>query len=565
MTIAELVIQYLLSQEVRRVYGLVGGHIQPLWDAAARSGIQVVDVRHEGSAVHMAHAEAELSGRIGVAMVTAGPGLTNAITAIANASTSRVPVLVISGRPPRPQAGLGAMQDLPQAEIVRPLVRRAESFLSTRLLLERLDALMVASMGDNGPAGPCYLDFPTDLLSENVHEAELRPIQWQRRIAHSIVPGAEAIEAARLLVASSRRPLVITGRSAHFAGDAIVRYLDLTGALYLDTGESRGAIPHAHPSYVPAMRARAMKEADLIITLGRRLDYQLGYGSPVVFSPSASFLRVGRSFDETSENRRGNVEIRADPARAINAMVDANAVPADPDLKWLAEMRSENKKRQEQLRRTMMQQGPGPDGRLHPYQLINALNPYLDDQSILVADGGDILSFARSGTRAVRSLDCGSLGCLGVGVPFATGAAITRPERNVFALIGDGSFGFSAIEVSTAARHKTKVLFLIANNAAWNIDRQDQQERFGGRLVGVELPDHRYELLAQALGLYGELVTRGEDLDGAISRGLQNLPALLNVLVTRDAVSPDFRNGLAAVPSYQALRTWDLLEQQRYS
>ena len=259
MTVAESVVHYLALQGVSRIFGLVGGHIQPLWDAAARSGIQVVDVRHEGSAVHMAHAEAELSGRIGVAMVTAGPGLTNAVTAIANASISRAPVLIISGRPPRPQAGLGAMQELPQAEIVRPLVRRGESFVSNRRLLERLDAVLLAAMGSDGPSGPCYIDFPTDLLSERVHPADLQPIQWKRRLAHAVVPDPETLASARSLVTKSRRPLIIAGRSAHFAAEAIGRYLDVTGTLYLDTGESRGAIPYSHPSYVPAMRARAMQ------------------------------------------------------------------------------------------------------------------------------------------------------------------------------------------------------------------------------------------------------------------------------------------------------------------
>jgi acetolactate synthase I/II/III large subunit len=564
MTVAELVVHYLARQDVSRIFGLVGGHIQPLWDAAARAGIQVIDVRHEGSAVHMAHAEAELSGCIGVAMVTAGPGLTNAVTAIANASISRASVLVISGRPPRPQAGLGAMQELPQAEIVRPLVRRGEAFVSNRRLLERLDAVLLAAMGSDGPSGPCYIDFPTDLLSERVHQADLQPLQWKRRVAHAVVPDPETIASARSLVAKSRRPLIIAGRSAHFAAEAIVRHLDVTGALYLDTGESRGAIPYSHPSYVPAMRSRAMQEADLIVTLGRRLDYQLAYGSPAVFSPSACFLRIGRSFDETSENRRGDVEMRADTLAAITAITDAGAVPTNPDLSWLNAMKSENKQRHEQLTKTMAQQTPGSDGRMHPYQLISAINSHLDNNSVLVVDGGDILSFARAGARAVRSLDCGSLGCLGVGVPFAIGAAITHPERKVFALIGDGSFGFSAMEVSTAARFKARVLFIVANNAAWNIDRQDQLERYGGHLVGVELPDHRYDLVAQGLGLYSELVTQAEELDDAIHRGLQNAPALLNVLITREAVSPDFKNGLAAVPSYQALAKWDRLERQRY-
>ncbi len=563
-SVAEVVARYLVSQEVARIYGLVGGHIQPIWDAVARAGIRVVDVRHEGSAVHMAHAEAELTGRVGVAIVTAGPGLTNSVTAIANASVSRIPILVISGRPPRPQAGMGAMQEIPQVELVRPVMRQVATVSDSRHILEHLDMAYLAALGADGTPGPSYIDFPTDLLTELVHPANVLPLQLRSRELSPMSPNGESLEAARLLIGSARRPLLIAGRSVHSASDSLLRYLELSKALYLDTGESRGAISYDHPSYVPAMRARAMKESDLVITVGRKLDYQLGYGSPAVFSPAASFLRIGRSSDETAENRRGDVELRADAASALEALVYANAVPNNLDRQWLASVQTENKKRQERLTETMVRQSEGADGRVHPYCLIKAIDKYLDEQSILIMDGGDILSFARVGLRAVRSLDCGAFGCLGVGVPFATAAAISHPDKKVIAVIGDGAFGFTAMEVSTAVRHQAKVLLVIANNAAWNIDRHDQLQRYGGHLVGAELPDHRYDLLAQSLGLYAETVNQADGLDEAIRRGLKNAPALLNVQTSREPMSADFTNGLAEVPPYQALSKWNQLELERY-
>jgi acetolactate synthase-1/2/3 large subunit len=562
-TVAQLLAEYLVSQRVTRVYGLIGGHIQPLWDAVVRAGIQILDVRHEGAAVYMAHAESELSGQLGVAMITAGPGVTNAVTAISNASIARVPVLVIAGRPPRPQAGLGAMQELPQAEILRPVTRRVDSVIWNRHLLERLDATVLAALGSDGPSGPALIEFPTDLLYEYTYQT-YPPIQWKYRTVHTLIPTPEDIEAARSLIVNARRPVIIGGRSAHSAADAIASYLDMSGALYLDTGESRGAVHHTHPSYVPAMRARSMQEADLIITLGRRLDYQLAYGSSVAFSPSASFLRIGRSVDEISENRRGDVEMRSDTLAAVKALTTARAVPTNPDGDWLKSIRVDNERRQNELAKAMIHQPTCSDGRLHPNWLIHAINARLDDQSIVVMDGGDILSFARAGLKAVRSLDCGALGCLGVGVPFATAAAISKPEQTVFALIGDGALGFSAMELSTAARYKVKVLFLIANNAAWGIDLHDQLERYDGHLAGVELPDHRYDILAESLGLYGELVERAEDLDDAMTRALQRLPALLNVRISKEPSSPDFKKGLAAVRPYHALRRWDELEREKY-
>ena len=564
MTIAQVVAKYLAGQGVARLYGLVGGHIQPLWDAAARAGIEIVDVRHEGAAVQMAHAQSELTGDLGVALVTAGPGLTNAITAIANASVSRVPVLVICGRPPRPQAGLGAMQELPHADLVRPLARRVESLMSRVNVLGHLDAAISAAIGVASVPGPVLVDFPTDLLEETLRASEILPVYWNSRRVQHAVPESRSIEAARALIAKSRRPLIISGRTAHASADTIVRYLDLSGALYLDTGESRGAISYTHPSYVPAVRARAMSEADLVITLGRKLDYQLGYGSPAVFSDLVTFLRIGSSYEETGENRRGDVEIHSNVEPALAQLIDSAAFPDDLDRRWLEDIKEENRLRQRKLAETMAASSPDSTGRMHPYTLLDAINRRLDDSAIMVIDGGDILSFARAGLRAVRTLDCGSLGCLGVGVPFATAAALTCPNRSVFALIGDGALGFSVMELSTAARHRAKVLFVVANNAAWNIDRHDQLSRYGGHLVGVELPNHRYDLLAQSLGLHGQLVQRAEDVEAAIMIAMSNLPSLLNVEVSREPKSPDFKNGLAEVPSYQALRKWDELERLRY-
>src|SRR5262249_41907581 len=179
-----------------------------------------------------------------------------------------------------------------------------------------------------------------------------------------------------------------------------------------------------------------------------------------------------------------------------------------------------------------------------------------DDDTVTVADGGDILSFARIALRASTYLDSGPLGCLGVGVPFAIAASLARPENRVIALVGDGSFGFTALEIDTAVRHEARALFVVANNEGWNIERKDQEQRFGGRLVGVELPGCRYDLLAEALGARGRRVEREEDLAEAIRWGLDNVPAVLDVLVTAEAESPDFRNGLAQVPARQALLTW---------
>ena len=316
-TVARLVAEFLARRGVRRVYGLCGGHIQPIWDEVARAGIQIVDVRHESAAVYMAQAQADLTGSLGVAMVTAGPGLTNAATGIANANVSRSPVLVISGRPPRPQAGMGALQDIPQGDLVRPICRRVETVSERHHVLPLLEATVRAAEGVGTPAGPAYIDFPTDLLREVVTDADVDDRLFEPRVPGSLVPSRDTVSEAAALIREGKRLLVISGRGAREATDELAAFLQTSGALYLDTAESRGVIPLDHPAAVPAARAKVMAEADVVITVGRKLDFQLAYGSPAVFWADARFVRLGTSSDELSDNRRGNAELRGDVSATL--------------------------------------------------------------------------------------------------------------------------------------------------------------------------------------------------------------------------------------------------------
>lgn len=561
--VARAIAQFLVARGVERVYGLVGGHIQPLWDELADAGVPIVDVRHESAAVYMAHAEAALTGRLGVALVTAGPGLTNAVTAIANASVARVPVLVISGRTPRPQSGMGAMQDLPQAAIVQPVCRRAEGVTERHHVMGRLDAVVRAAAGADGAPGPAYIDFPTDLLREPMAEADIVSewlAPWQPR---PMRPDPADVAGVIRLLRRARRPLVIAGRSARSCADAVVRFVDATGALYLDTADSRGAVPASHPAFVTAMRARAMAEADLVITLGRLLDFQLAYGSRAVFGEDAAFIRIGRTSGEIAETRRGQVEIQADVALALEDLLAGFPGPEHLDISWKEDLLAANAARRDKLAAQLHQAPPGSDGRMHPYTLIAAVNELVDDSTVTVADGGDILSFARVALKTSPwYLDPGPLGCIGVGVPFANAAALSLSGRRVVALIGDGSFGFGAMELDTAARHRLPVVYVIANNEGWNIDRHDQLRSYR-HVVGVRLPGCRYDLVARGLGLHGERVEDPAQLADALQRARTNAPALVDVLVSAGPTSPDFESGLADVCSRQALRKWHEAEEAR--
>ena len=504
-TVAELLAADLRSRGVTRVFGLCGGHVQPVWDALDRLGVEVVDVRHECAAVYMAQAQADLGGGVGVVLATAGPGLTNTVTGLASAHLARSPVVLVAGCPPRPQSGMGALQDLPQAALIAPLCRRVETVLDRRHLLARLDAVWSAALGEEGPQGPACIEVPTDLLEEPADGLDAPRARLDAARAPALLPDPGSVRAAVDLLRGDGRALVVTGRGARDDPGAVRDLLDATGAGHLDTAESRGVVPWDHPSQLTAVRSRAMAEAELVVTVGRRLDFQLGYGSTAVFAAEPRWLRVGRTTEEIAGNRRGDVTVQADAGAALRAMLEAGLGERPPDTAWRDALHRDSEERIAMARSRTPELVTG-DGGIHPLRLLAAVEELLDAETVVVADGGDILSFARSTLRSGAWLDPGALGCLGVGVPFAVSAALTLPGRRVIAVVGDGALGFSAMELDTAVRRGARVLVVVANNAGWNIERQDQIERFGGNLVGVELPGCRYDLLARALGAHGERV-----------------------------------------------------------
>jgi acetolactate synthase-1/2/3 large subunit len=562
--VALLVARFLERRGVRRLFGLQGGHIQPIWDHCATLGIEIVDVRDEGAAVHMAHAHAELTGELGVAMVTAGPGVTNTVTAIANASVARVPVLLIGGCPPRPQDNMSPLQGIAHVEIMRPITRLARTLRDADSVLRDLDEAVARAFGDAGEPGPVYVEFPTDVLRETVPSALILAQHLHGKKPRSTFPDPMDVFTAVELLWNAERPLVISGRGAKGAALPLVRLLDALDAPYLDTQESRGLVPADHPAHVGALRARAMQEADVVLLLGRKLDYQLGYGSPVAF-PYARFVRISDTATELIDNRRGDVEILATVANALTAICDRAADrEAVVDREWVRALRDGHVERSARYQSKLADAPAGTDGKMHPNRIFAAIANVLDPaNTIAIADGGDIMSFARLGLAGRMSLDSGAFGCLGVGVPYAIAAKLAFPEFDVVAVVGDGSFGFNAMEIDTAVRHGVPILIVVANNAAWNIERHDQVRNYAGRVVGTDLRDSDYAALARSLGAYGERVTAPEDLEPALRRALAALPAVLDIVVTRDAVSSDAEKGLAVVPDYQALAEWDRLERER--
>jgi acetolactate synthase-1/2/3 large subunit len=573
-SVAELVAELVAAQRLDRVFGLQGGHIQPIWDHLDRRGVRIVDVRDEGAAVHMAHAHAVLTGGLGVALATSGPGVTNCVTAMANARLERAPVLLIGGCAPRPQENMGPLQGIDHVAIMAPVTRLARTLRVADNVLAELDGAAATAIGGGTAPGPVYVEVPADVLRQDVHPSVALAEHLRHRERQAQPPDPAAVAAGARLLAEAARPLVIAGRGAAGAAGDLRRLVEATGAAYLDTQESRGLLAGDHPAAVGAVRARAMREADLVVLVGRKLDYQLGYGSPALFG-AARWLRIADNAEELRDNRRGEVEILATPRLALAALAEAARPRALDrgwldglralDRGWLDGLRAEHRARSAHHAATMAVAPPGKDGRMHPNRIFAALREVLQPDAVAVADGGDLLSFARTGLDTATYLDSGTFGCLGVGVPYGIAAALDRPGRQVVVVTGVGAFGFNAMEIDTAQRHGARAVFVVANNAAWNIERYDQEVNYGGRVVGTVLDWSDYATMARAFGLHAERVENPDRLPGALRAAFAAAPALLDVVVTRDAVSSDASKGLGWVPDRQALTAWDEAERARRS
>ena len=272
------------------------------------------------------------------------------------------------------------------------------------------------------------------------------------------------------------------------------------------------------------------------MTLGRKLDYQLAYGSPAVFG-GARFIRIADTPGELIDNRRGTPELLSDVGLALEALTEALGNDAGGrDVEWLEGLRAKHRERTARSDATGSPQ-TGGDGKIHPLAIFEAIRAQAAPDHIGIADGGDLLSFARIGLQSSTYMDAGAFGCLGVGVPYAVAASLAFPDRQVISVNGDGAFGLNAMEIDTAVRHGAKPVFIVSNNAAWNIERFDQDTNYGGRVVGTTLRHADYAAMARALGAQGERVEDPADLPAALDRALANAPALIDVVTSQDAVS----------------------------
>jgi len=574
----ERIAEVLGRQGVRFLFTLCGGHISPILVAARRRGVRVVDVRHEASAVFAADAVARLTGVPGVAAVTAGPGLTNTLTAVKNAQLAQSPLVLLGGATATILRGRGALQDIDQRALMAPHVKRV---LTTRRVRDLVPAVEEAFLeARRGVPGPVFVECPVDLLydAETVRRwygaksgSDSRRLgerarQWYlRRHVRRLFAGAEAVSvsdpprvvppdsdrddvarAARLL-RRAERPVILVGSQALLSvaeAGALARALEVIGAPVYLSGMARGLLGAEHPLLRRQRRKEALREADLVILAGTPCDFRLDYGRHI--GRGADIVALNRSADALGRNRTPTLGAETAPEVFLRAL--APQVEGAPS-RWAAWLERLREREVEREREIDAQTAAGGSDGVNPLALCRAIDAALPDDSVLVADGGDFVATASYVVRPRRPLswlDPGVFGTLGVGAGFALGAALCRPEAEVWLLYGDGAAGYSLAEMDTFVRHGIGVIAVVGNDAGWTQIARDQVEILKDD-VGTVLARTDYERVAEGFGAAGLRIEKPADIAPALSEARRLVRARRPVLVNAWLAKTEFRKGSMSI------------------
>ena len=529
----QLVGEALAKEGVRVVFTLCGGHILPIYEGCLDQGIRVIDVRHEQTAAFAADAWARVTGEAGVAAVTAGPGVCNSLTAIVNARNSDSPIVVLGGQAETGRHDQGGLQETPHVRILEPVTKWAQACAQARRLPEFVsDAFRHAATPRTGPA---FLEVPWDVLFD---EVAAETVDWKAasRSRAPVWAHPDDVRRAAEILAAAERPTVIAGTSLRWSTDAGgLRILaDVLRAPVFLNSLARGALPPDHPYFLALSRSKALEDADVVLDLGAPFDFRLGYGQAPAITADARIVMADVAGDTIGHNRAVDVGLVGDVgiiARQLAASL--KGLPVREPTAWLEKLRSI-----ESAKRAKLEDGATSDVRpVHALRLAKEIDRFVGEDTVIVADGGNIVA---SGSKIIRApwpgswLDPGRFGCLGMGLPFALAAKLARPEKRVLVFLGDGAFGISGMELDTLVRHKVPVVAVIGNDGAWAQIRGPQVGLYGeARAVATRLGEAtRYDEVAKALGGHGELVDDPGEVGPAIERAFASgRPAVVNVLV----------------------------------
>ena len=520
LTGGELVARVLTQAGVGHVFTLCGGHILPIYDACLKEGIGIVDLRHEQAAAHAADAYARLTRNVGVAIVTAGPGVTDAITGVANAYAARSPLLLIGGAAPLGLRGLGALQEMEQVALLRPITKGAWSVAETRQIPEVLTTAIRTAL--SGRPGPVFVEIPVDLLLATIEE-RLAPMPTD--YVHRAAAGGDplAIERLSRLLAGASRPVVIAGSGVWWddAAGALAAFADASGVPVFMNGAGRGSLPAEHPLAFAHARSAALGAADVVLVLGTPLDFRLGYGRTPTFAEDVAVAMVDCDAAELGRNRPLAVGIAGHVGRVLEQLTAALPRGAAARVDgWRRQLGAQERAAQQALDA----QSASDDVPVSHYRWAAEIARHVTPDTLVVGDGGDVVGCASKLVRLSRPgqwLDPGPFGCLGVGPPFAIAAKLLQPARRVLLIAGDGAFGLNGMDLETAVRFGLPMTCIIGNDGGWGQIRNPQLSFFGAeRAVATSLPMTRYDQMVEALGGRGVLVREPKEIGPALERAL---------------------------------------------
>jgi acetolactate synthase-1/2/3 large subunit len=528
----DMIARVMKQEGTKVLFTLSGGHIQNIYDGCIDEDIRVIDTRHEQSAAHAADGYARANRTVGVAAVTAGPGVTDALTGVANAYRAGSPMILIGGAAPLRTAGRGALQEMEQVEIFRPVTKWATSIQTTERIAETLsDAYRVAL---SGRPGPVYVEVPSDILFGRVEEEDFTlPTKYRHEVRSPADAGA--LERAVEAIKGSKRLAMMAGTPIFWSGadKELQEFVELIGTPIYTNEMARGAIPWEHPQKGNWARRTALAGADVIIVFGSPIDFRLRFGQAPLFNPDATVIVYDYDEETIGKNRPVDIGLTGDAKTVLQQLTDAIGSPLDRDEEWLTELRDEEQRGRE-LRQPLLESDETP---IHPLRLCAEIAKFVDDNTIIVGDGGDIVATS-SKYLPINHLgqwfDPGPLGTLGVGTGFCMAIKASHPEKRILMVNGDGAFGLNGFDFDTLVRHDLPIVSVVGNDRQWGQIIVGQVRQYGEeRAIATRLDDNaRYDRVVEALGGYGEYVTEPEEIGPAIQRAFDSgLPACVNVIM----------------------------------
>ena len=543
LTGGHLFIRCLKQEGIDTVFTIVGDTILPLVDAAEDEGIRFIDTRHEGAALHMADGYARITGKPAVGIFTGGPGFSNAISALPAIYTSESPVIFVAGCAELPEKGMTAFQEIDQVSMAAPVTKGSWLIHDKTRIPEYVATAFRAAT--TGRPGPVHLTLPIDLQDADISEDELPQYLPQEYRPMGRPQGDPTlIEDAAALLRGARRPVIIAGNPARYsvAAEQLEKLAESTGIPVFTVEQARGLLDDEHPlcfGYADGAlnpTARRFREADVALLLGKRLDHRYRYGG--VFSDDAKLIQADASPAEIGRNRGVAVGIQGDLGAVVEQLTAAFSSSAsvnESKSAWVDQLRQDRNAWDEELRGKATGEAP-----MHPLDVYTGLEKHLDEDTVVIFDGGDYVQWGRAYIKARKPghfIRLGPLSHLGAGIPYGMAAKLANPDSKVLVFIGDGAFGFYTMEFDTCIRHDLPITTVLGNDATWGIDKTFQVAYYG-RAVGTDLRHIRYDKVVDAIGGYTEHVEDPSEVGEAVGRALASgRPSLVDVSV-RSGASP---------------------------